>query len=92
MFDHWTPGQEIVLKRNPNYWEAGTPYLDEITFDLSVNPQTGFLKLQRGEVDVLGDNLPPANVVQREGRSRLEALRLLDADHRHDLPLPEHAA
>jgi peptide/nickel transport system substrate-binding protein len=34
MFDHWTPGSEIVLKRNPNYWRPGLPYLDGITFKI----------------------------------------------------------
>jgi oligopeptide transport system substrate-binding protein len=61
-FDHWTPGQEIVLKKNPNYHEPGKPYLDELRFALSLNPQTALLKLQRGEVDVLGDRLPPSEV------------------------------
>jgi ABC-type transport system substrate-binding protein len=64
MFDHWTPGQEIVLKRNPNYRDASHVWLDGIKFELSDNPQTAFLKLQRGEVDVLGNNVPPGNVVQ----------------------------
>jgi len=32
MFDHWNPGSEIVLKRNPNYWRPGLPYMDGITF------------------------------------------------------------
>jgi len=32
MLDHWTPGSEIVLKRNPYYWRQGLPYLDGITF------------------------------------------------------------
>ena len=64
MFDHWTSGQEIVLKKNPNYWEDGKPYLDEVVFLLSVNPQNAFLKLQLGEVDLLGDYLPPAEVVR----------------------------
>lgn len=62
MFDRWTPGQEIVLKRNPNYREAGKPYLDGLTFALSLSPQTALLKLQRGEVDVLGDRLPPSDI------------------------------
>src|SRR5216684_11767 len=31
---HWTPGSEIVLKRNPNYWRSGLPYLDGITFKI----------------------------------------------------------
>jgi peptide/nickel transport system substrate-binding protein len=34
MFDHWTPGSEIVLKRNPNYWRPGLPYLDGINFKI----------------------------------------------------------
>ena len=34
MFDHWTPGTEIVLKKNPQYWRQGLPYLDGITFKI----------------------------------------------------------
>ncbi len=64
MFDHWTPGREIVLKRNPNYWEEGKPYLDEIEFALSYNPSTALLKLQEGEVDALGDGLPPSDITR----------------------------
>ena len=62
VFDHWTPGQQIVLKRNPTYWETGKPYLDELRYDLSFNPETAFMKLQRGEVDVLGDMLPTPDI------------------------------
>jgi peptide/nickel transport system substrate-binding protein len=34
MFERWTPGSEIVLKKNPNYWRQGLPYLDGITFKI----------------------------------------------------------
>lgn len=27
-----TPGSQLVLKRNPHYWEKGKPYLDSLTF------------------------------------------------------------
>ena len=27
-----TPGSQLVLKRNPHYWEQGKPYLDNLTF------------------------------------------------------------
>jgi ABC-type transport system substrate-binding protein len=64
MLDHWTPGQEIVLQRNPNYWEPGKPYADTLHYILSDTPSTALLKLQRGEVDALGDGIPPANIVQ----------------------------
>lgn len=56
----WTPGRQIVLARNPNYRD--TVWLDGLTFAMSFTPQTAFLKLQRGEVDLLGDNLPPADI------------------------------
>ncbi len=64
MFDHWTPGQEIVLKKNPNYWETGKPYLDELDYKLSYNPSTALLKLESGQVDALGDGVPPADLVR----------------------------
>ena len=62
IFDHWTPGREVVLKKNPDYWDKGKPYLDEIKFVFSLTPSTALLRLQRGEIDVLGDNIPPASV------------------------------
>ena len=64
MFDHWTPSQEVVVKRNPNYRDPGRVWLDEIKFATSLTPQMATLKLQRGEVDVLGDNLPAADIAR----------------------------
>ena len=61
VIESWTPGQAIVAKRNPNYWDAGKPYLDEIRFDLSADPGTAALRVQRGEVDVTGDAIPAAD-------------------------------
>ncbi len=59
--DSWTPGQSIDASKNPNYWESGKPYLDAIHFDLTTNPSTALLRLERGEVDVLGDGIPSAD-------------------------------
>lgn len=64
MFDHWTPGQEIVLKRNPNYWDASKVYLDEIDFKFGADPATAVLELERGTVDLLGDGVPAADYVR----------------------------
>jgi oligopeptide transport system substrate-binding protein len=54
----WTPGRKIVAKRNPNYWDAGKPYLDEIEFGLAVQPSAAVSLVQRGRVDVMGDAIP----------------------------------
>jgi len=62
IFEQWTPGREITLSRNPSYWEQGKPYLDKIDYQLSFSPATALLKLQTGEIDALGDGVPPADV------------------------------
>ena len=64
MFDHWTAGQQISVTRNPNYYAPETVYLDGIDFEFSLNPSTALLKLQRGDVNVLGDYIPPAEYVR----------------------------
>ena len=60
LFDHWTAGQEIYVTRNPNYYDPESVYLDAVRFEFSLNPSTALLKLQRGDVNVLGDYIPPA--------------------------------
>jgi peptide/nickel transport system substrate-binding protein/oligopeptide transport system substrate-binding protein len=60
----WTLGQRVVFERNPDYWREGVPYLDKITFEIGVEPTVALLRLQQGEVDVLGDGIPPAQFMQ----------------------------
>jgi peptide/nickel transport system substrate-binding protein/oligopeptide transport system substrate-binding protein len=60
----WTLGQRIVFERNPDY-RHGTgpedvPYLDKITWEVGQNPSAALLRLENGEVDILGDGIPPA--------------------------------
>jgi oligopeptide transport system substrate-binding protein len=56
----WTLGQRLVLERNQDYFEPGLPYLDRITFEVGQEPTVALLRLQNGEVDILGDGIPPA--------------------------------
>jgi peptide/nickel transport system substrate-binding protein/oligopeptide transport system substrate-binding protein len=60
----WTLGQRVVFERNPDHWRQGTPFLDKITFEIGQEPTVALLRLQRGEVDVLGDGIPPAQFLQ----------------------------
>ena len=64
MFKEWVLGQRLVLERNPNYFEEGLPYLDEITFQVGVDPNVAFLRLLQGEVDVIGDGIPSARYTE----------------------------
>ena len=62
----WTLGQRVVFERNADYFRAGSPYLDKITFEVGQEPQVALLRLKRGEVDVLGDPIPSANFLQEK--------------------------
>ncbi len=52
-FDHWTTGQEIVLKSNPDYFE-GRPYISEYDYRIIPDPATMFLELKSGGLDWMG--------------------------------------
>ena len=74
MVKGWTLGQRLVLVRNPNYFLRGRPFLNQITFQVGVEPNVAFLRLQRKEVDILGDGIPPADFVKVMGDRALRAL------------------
>jgi ABC-type transport system substrate-binding protein len=60
----WTLGQRVVFEKNADYWREGVPYLDKITFEIGVEPTVALLRLQQGEVDVLGDPIPSAQFIE----------------------------
>ena len=60
----WTLGQRLVFERNPDYDKKGLPKLDKITFEIGQEPLVALLRLQRGEVDILGDPIPSAKFLE----------------------------
>lgn len=56
----WKLGQSVTLVRNPDYYQKGVPHLDRLVVDVSQEPLTALLRLEKGEIDVLGDGIPPA--------------------------------
>jgi peptide/nickel transport system substrate-binding protein len=52
VLDHWTPGQEIVLTKNPTYW--GDPAkLDRAVIQIIPEWGTRFAELQAGDADIV---------------------------------------
>jgi len=49
----WTPGQEVVLDSNRDYFE-NRPYVDRFIYKVIPDPATMFLELQAGGVDMMG--------------------------------------
>ena len=68
----WTLGQRVVFERNPDYYREGLPKLDKITFEIGQEPLVALLRLERGEVDILGDGIPPAKFLEVMGDPALK--------------------
>jgi peptide/nickel transport system substrate-binding protein len=51
----WKRGESVTLAKNPNYWEAGFPYLDTITVTVVPDDNTRILQLQGGDIDGMSD-------------------------------------
>ncbi len=60
----WKLGQKVAFARNKNYHHPGVPFLDNVVFEIGQEPTVALFRLQRGEVDILGDGIPPARFVQ----------------------------
>jgi len=60
----WKLGQQLVFKKNPDYFMPGVPKVDQITFQVGLEPMTAILKVEKGEADVAGDGIPPAKFLE----------------------------
>jgi len=62
MLEEWVPGDRIVLKANPNYWnKAKAPHFKKVIFKIVPDDQTRMRLLQSGDVDV-ALRIPPQYV------------------------------
>jgi peptide/nickel transport system substrate-binding protein len=67
-------GQQIVLKRNPHYWQKdekgnSLPYLDKVVFLVIRDPSVEMLKFKSGELDnlsVMGEDYPILKPLEKE--------------------------
>ena len=56
----WTAGQRLVFERNADYFKPSLPYLDRVEVQVGQDPTVSLLRLKRGEADLVGDGIPPA--------------------------------
>ncbi|WP_133572200.1 ABC transporter substrate-binding protein [Maritalea mobilis] len=63
----WTLGQHVIFSRFDDYHVEGLPKLDQITFEVGQEPIVALLRLERGEIDIAGDGVPPAKFLEVTG-------------------------
>src|SRR3546814_18882271 len=53
VFDSWQRDSRLVVKKNPQYWQEGLPYLDEVVFRPIPDADTRISRLATGDIAVL---------------------------------------
>ncbi|MDE3078028.1 MAG: ABC transporter substrate-binding protein, partial [Chloroflexota bacterium] len=56
-FVEWVTGDHLTLAKNPNYWQSGKPYLDQVTFRIGHDPQAVLTQLEARALDAM--DAPP---------------------------------
>jgi peptide/nickel transport system substrate-binding protein len=70
----FTPGQQSVHTRNPNYWRSGQPYFDSVTIINFQDPTSQVNALFAGQVDAMtGIPFAEVGVAQAHGISILNS-------------------
>jgi peptide/nickel transport system substrate-binding protein len=69
----FTPGQQSVHVRNPNYWRSGQPYFDKVIVIDFPDDTARVNALLGGQVDAITD-VPPAQVAVVNGHSGTKVL------------------
>ena len=54
-FDSWKPGESVTFVRNPDYWDAGKPYVDRLVFRILPDSNSRILALESGDVDFVSN-------------------------------------
>jgi len=58
IFKEWKSGDHITVTKNPNYWQKGKPYLDEITLRPIPDHESRYAALASGQADIMITDRP----------------------------------
>lgn len=64
-FKEWVRGSHVTLERNPDYWDSGKPYLDQIIFKMIPDAGARAVALESGEIQFAANNPVPESEVAR---------------------------
>lgn len=70
VYEGWTPGEQLVIKQNPNYW-GGAPEFTSVTFKPVVENGTRVAMLQSGDADFIFP-VPSEQIASLQGNKDLK--------------------
>jgi peptide/nickel transport system substrate-binding protein len=71
MVKEFARGSHLTLVRNPNYWEDGKPYLDEVRFNFTTDSNTRMLNVKNGDAQI-ADGVPFSQINALNGDTKLK--------------------
>ncbi|NMC81050.1 MAG: peptide ABC transporter substrate-binding protein [Chloroflexi bacterium] len=72
-FVEWIPDDHITLEKNPDYWEAGKPYLDKVIFRPIPEGTVRSIELKSGNVNII-EKVPSQEVDTMKSTEGVEML------------------
>ncbi|WP_293133161.1 ABC transporter substrate-binding protein [Microcoleus sp. bin38.metabat.b11b12b14.051] len=73
VFKEWRSGDRIILEKNPNYWKAGTPKVNQLVLRFVDDPAARLAQLRAGQLDFTVD-LTPDQLKEVQADTNLEAV------------------
>ncbi|MBI3402213.1 MAG: ABC transporter substrate-binding protein [Acidobacteria bacterium] len=79
----YTPGQRIVLHRNPKYWRTAPdgkplPYLDAVTVEIIPDTSAEIARLEAGQIDMMISEIAPEAYAPLKRAADAGRVQLLD--------------
>ncbi len=74
----WVSGQHLIFVRNADYFRD-RPNLDQYTIEIGQEPLVAILRLQKGEIDIAGDGIPPAKYLEMKNDAAMKGM-IVDRD------------
>ncbi|MEJ2558945.1 MAG: ABC transporter substrate-binding protein [Anaerolineae bacterium] len=71
-FVSWSPGVEVVLEKNPDYWR-GAPHVDKVIYRPIIEDQSRLTELEAGGVNFIV-NVPPDDLARLKEDSRFSVV------------------
>ncbi|KAF1067384.1 ABC transporter substrate-binding protein [Variovorax sp.] len=73
-FKEWVRGDRIVLERNPDYWDAGKPYLDQLVYRIIPDATARYAAFETGAIQY--GVLSPISINDLERAQKNKSLRV----------------
>lgn len=74
VFESWRPDNDLKVKRNERYWQAGLPYLDNITFEVIQDNQARTNAFRADDVQIaeltVAGRIAEGDTIAQEGKAQ----------------------